>query len=188
MSDRIFNKEAYDRSDKPSKEVLQKIIETNTDFKLIGDLDEEHYKSHDVGFKKGNKTILFENEARINFETIANVYDTIHIPIRKKFTNCDYYLVWKVNFKKFILIKKETIQKYLDNLVVISCNEDMYDNQYNYVERFIDIPKEETQGYIVNDDFTIEKFEFNQKVEINLREKLKSIRNQINETKNETEL
>ena len=178
MSDRVFNKDAYDAYDAPSKEILKKIIEKNTNFKLDGNIDKEHYKSHDISFSNGKRKILFENETRINFETIANHYDTIHIPYRKLETKCDYYIVWKSDFKKFIVIKKNVFKKHLDKIVKVTCEEGFSEGEKIYTEKFIDIPKEETNGFIVNEDFTIEKLEYNKEVKIDIRKRLKELRNE----------
>lgn len=135
---RKFNKNAYDSFDSKNKIGILEIM-TKKGYTLVGDIDTEHYKKYDVKFVKGDKELSFENETRINFTTIRDVYSTIHIPIRKQNTQCDFYIVWKLEMDEFFLISKEVIKEFNTKTVDIICNPDK--EEYRYKEAFIDIPK-----------------------------------------------
>jgi hypothetical protein len=159
MGYRKFNKDAYDAFDMSSKLQLVKIIEKNSPYKLNDDLDIERYKDGDVEFIFNNKKVLFENEVRRNFDDIVSIYKTIHIPIRKKDTPANFYIVWKEDLCQFILIDRKTIQKYKNKPIRVKCNNEMnYDEEY--VEEFVDIPKSETQWYLVGKEFKLKKLEY----------------------------
>lgn len=136
---RPFNKDAYDAFDLKNKKALLEIMKKKG-YELVGDINEEHYKKYDVKFSNGEKEISFENETRVNFDTIKNYYPTIHIPIRKKNTQCDYYLVWKTSMDEMFLITKEVIKECCEKVVELTCNE--FNSKEQYVDSFIDIPKE----------------------------------------------
>jgi len=114
-------------------------------YKLVGDINDEHFKKYDVKFIKDNKEISFENETRINFTKIRDIFSTIHIPIRKQNTQADIYLVWKPELDEFFLIDKETIEKHKKEVVSLVCDE--YDEDKRYLDSFIDIPKSSAKLY-----------------------------------------
>jgi hypothetical protein len=136
---RPFNKKAYDAFDLKNKKELVSIM-TKKGYSLVGDINEEHYKKYDVKFIKNGKEISFENETRVNFTTIRDVYPTIHIPIRKKNTQADYYVVWKPELDEFLLIDNIIIDEFKKEIVTLVCNE--FDEDNCYEDSFIDIPKE----------------------------------------------
>jgi uncharacterized protein YlzI (FlbEa/FlbD family) len=159
MNKRPFNKEAYKKFDGTAKKVLVDLIENISGYKLYSDLNVELYKECDVKFKKGNKIILVENEVRECFDKIVKYYNTIHIPIRKKNTKADFYVVWKNDFTEFIVIDKKILNKYTNNTVTVTCNHEM--NQVgSYIEDFIDIPKKDTQRYIIK-NLKLKKLSYN---------------------------
>jgi hypothetical protein len=141
---RKFNKTAYDDYDLSNKLELKNLMEKKG-YNLIGDINEEHYKKYDLIFKhsSSNKILAFENETRANFDKIKSYYNTIHIPIRKKNTQADYYIVWNKEMTQFFLIPYPIINKYIDNVVNVKCVN-------TYLEDFIDIPKVECQLFTKN--------------------------------------
>ena len=160
MSRRQFNQKAYNVCDNPAKVRLVELIEKTSDYRLVGDLSVERYKAGDVLFKNGSKTVLFENEVRQNFDTIVQKYSTVHIPIRKQNTPVDFYLVWRKDFWQFILIDKKTLKKHKNNIIRdVECNNEMSE-EVSYTEDFIDIPKEETQWYIIGPNFKLTKLPY----------------------------
>lgn len=135
---RPFNQKAYNAFDlKNKKEILS--IMTKKGYTLVGDLDEEHYKKYDIKFEKDGEEISFENETRMNFTTIRDVYSTIHIPIRKQNTQADYYIVWKPELDEFFLISKDIINEHKKEVVTLICNE--FEEDKSYQDSFMDIPK-----------------------------------------------
>jgi hypothetical protein len=160
MGKRQFNKAAYNAYDKSAKLKLVELIENTSTFKLNCDLNIEMYKAGDVIFKKENKTILFENEVRENFDKIVQDYNTIHIPIRKQNTPADFYIVWRKDLLQFILINKKTLDNNRNNIIHdVICNNEM--NQDGpYAEDFVDIPKNETQWYVIGKDFKLIKLSY----------------------------
>lgn len=141
---RKFNKQAYDTYDHSNKLELKNIMEKKG-YSLMGDINEEHYKKYDLIFKhnNSNKILAFENETRINFDKIKSSYNTIHIPIRKKNTKADYYIVWNTKMTEFFLIPYSVINKHINNLVNVKCSN-------TYIEDFIDIPKAQCQLFYKN--------------------------------------
>jgi hypothetical protein len=141
---RKFNKNAYDTHDLPNKLELKNIMEKKG-YTLMGDINEEHYKKYDLIFKHNtsNKILAFENETRINFDKIKTNYNTIHIPIRKKNTKADYYIVWNTNMTELFLIPYKIINEHINNLVNVKCSN-------KYLEEFIDIPKSECKLFTKN--------------------------------------
>lgn len=137
---RPFNKAAYDMHDKKNKEELLKIM-IRRDYELVGDIKEENFKKYDLKFKhkQTGREISFENETRDVFDKIKTVFKTIHIPIRKKETQADFYIVWNVAMTEFFLIPKEVIIACKEEIVSIKCKEGHVN--YEYEEKFIDIPK-----------------------------------------------
>lgn len=158
---RSFNKYSYDLFDNESKIKLVELIEKTSHFKLNDDLDDERYKDGDVEFiNPNNNKILFELEVRRNFDDIINTYKTIHIPIRKQYCPADYYIVWKSDYNQFILISKGTIDKYRDNIITIKCKNEINREGESYIEEFLDIPKEETQWYVVGKNYKLIKLDY----------------------------
>jgi hypothetical protein len=156
---RQFNKEAYLKYDFPAKKRLVEVFEKNSNYRLDCDLDIEMYKAGDVWFKCLDKRILCENEVRADFDKIVNEFNTVHIPIRKQNTPAEFYIVWKRDLFQFILINKETLDKYRNAIVEVVCNHE--DNQDGaYVEDFIDIPKNETQWYVVGQNMKLIKLDY----------------------------
>ena len=149
---RPFNQEAYNQCDMPAKMMLKLIVEKNSDYRLVDDINEEHYKLCDLAFSNNKNVILYENEVRENFDLIVTKFDSVHIPIRKQTTKCNFYLVWKPDLSEFILIDRKTLDKYISNIV-----ETIYGNdsrvEYLYNDKFIDIPKNETKYYVINPDY-----------------------------------
>lgn len=141
---RKFNKDAYDNYDHSNKLELKNLMKKKG-YTLIGDINEEHYKKYDLVFKDNNtnKTLSFENETRINFDKIKSTYNTIHIPIRKKNTQADYYIVWNSSMTELFLIPYSVINNHIDNLITVKCSS-------KYIEDFIDIPKSQCQLFIKN--------------------------------------
>lgn len=139
---RPFNKKAYDAFDLKNKKELVSIM-SKKGYSLVGDINKEHYKKYDVMFTKNGKEISFENETRVNFVTIRDVFKTIHIPIRKQNSQADFYVVWKPELDEFFLIKKETITDFKKETVTLVCNE--FDEDNVYEDSFIDIPKEKAE-------------------------------------------
>jgi len=136
---RPFNQKAYDAFDLKNKEALVELMKEK-DYTLVGDINEEHYKKYDVKFSKGNDEISFENETRVNFNSIRDFFNTIHIPARKKNTEANYYVVWKPDMNEFFLIPNNVIKDCAKDLIEIVCNE--FDEDKKYLDSFIDIPKE----------------------------------------------
>ena len=149
----------YKEFDKPSKEWLMNIIHKNSDYRLFGDLDEELYKDGDLVFKKGNKRVIFELEVRHAFDDIVNKYNTIHIPIRKKNTPANFYVVLKPDFQQFILIKNEIIKKYADKITNVRCSKERFCDT-SYTEEFLDIKKSDTQWYVVSKNHKLIKLNY----------------------------
>lgn len=141
---RPFNLKAYNAFDLKNKQELVAIM-TKKGYTLVGELNKEHYKKFDVKFIKGDKEVSFENETRVNFVTIRDVYKTIHIPIRKKDSQADYYVVWKPELDEFFLIDKDVINANKEKLVTLVCNE--FEEENIYEDTFIDIPKDEAVLY-----------------------------------------
>lgn len=145
---RPFNKIAYNKFDLRCKKELVDMM-TNKGYNLVGDLNEEHYKMYDIKFEKDGDEISFENETRPNFIRIRDVFDTIHIPLRKKGTMADYYIVWKPEYDEFLLIERSVIQEFSKEIVSINCIEyaENEDNVEVYHDSFIDIPKNRAKLY-----------------------------------------
>jgi hypothetical protein len=137
---RPFNQAAYDAHDKRNKNELLKIMESKG-YELVGDIETEHFKKYDLKFrhKETNKEISFENETRDIFDKIKTVFKTIHIPIRKKNTQANFYVVWNPSMTEMFLIPSEIIEKCKEEIVDVKCKEGHVN--YEYEEKFIDIPK-----------------------------------------------
>lgn len=160
MSERPFNKQAYKELDHPAKIKLVELIENTSEYKLDCDLNVEMFKKGDVRFRKGDKTVLFENEVRDNFDKIVQEYGTVHIPIRKQNTPANFYVVWRNDFLQFILITKKTLDRHRNDIVHdVVCNHEK-NQEGSYVEDFVDIPKNETQWYVIGMNFKLIKLSY----------------------------
>jgi hypothetical protein len=137
---RPFNKAAYEAHDNRNKEELFKIMK-RLGYELVGDIKEENFKKYDLKFKKieTGAELSFENETRDVFDKIKNIFKTIHIPIRKKNTQADFYIVWNPKMTELFLIPKDVIEKCKEEIVDVKCKEGHVN--YEYEEKFIDIPK-----------------------------------------------
>jgi len=155
MSKRVFDKEAYEKYDRPAKDKLVEVLVKNSNYVLGCDLNTEMYKNGDVIMKNGNKRALFENEARFAFDKITSTFSTIHIPIRKRNTRADFYVVWNYDLTEMIIIKKAIIQKNKDNIERnVWCKNSSYSDG-GYYEDFILIPKEDTQWYEIDENLKL---------------------------------
>ncbi len=159
MSQRPFNKAAYEKYDSPAKKRLIEILEKNSEYVLDCDINTEMYKGGDVWFRKGKKRVLFENEVRADFDKIVNDFSTIHIPIRKQNTPANFYVVWRRDLCQFILIDEKTLKKYKNAIVEITCKHEENQNGA-YVEDFVDIPKNETQWYVIGENLKLIKLSY----------------------------
>lgn len=139
---RPFNKSSYDAHDMRNKNKLIEIM-SRKGYSIVGDVDQEHFKKYDLLFRHNvfSNEISFENETRPVFDKIKNVFNTIHIPIRKKNTQADYYVVWNPDMTEMALIDRDTIIKHRKAPVEVNCKESHVN--YEYTEEFIDIPKSE---------------------------------------------
>jgi hypothetical protein len=151
---RPFNLKAYNAFDLKNKQELVSIM-TKKGYTLVGELNKEHYKKFDLKFIKEDKEVSFENETRVNFVTIRDIYKTIHIPIRKKDTQADFYIVWKPELDEFFLISKDVINKNKEKMVTLVCNE--FEEDEVYEDTFIDIPKDEAVLYVKKNNVWKEK-------------------------------
>lgn len=151
---RKFNRSAYNAHDKRNKEKIVKIMESTNKYVLIGDINDELYKECDVKLKHidTGEIFRFENETRESFDQIVNEFDTIHIPIRKENTLADFYIVWKPSLTQFILIRRNVLLKYKTNQIDVSCHE-LSNATSDYVERFIDIPKNECEWFVIGQNY-----------------------------------
>ncbi len=148
---RPFNKAAYDAHDKRNKEELLKIM-VRRGYEIVGDIGAENFKKYDLKFKhkETGKEISFENETRDVFDKIKNIFKTIHIPIRKKDTQADFYVVWNTSMTEMFLIPKDIIEKCKEEIVDVKCKEGHVN--YEYEEKFIDIPKSLVDLYFKQED------------------------------------
>lgn len=156
---RSFNKTAYDKFDKSANIKLAEILQKNSNYKPLVDLGVELYKNGDAVFSNGENIVIFENETRENFDKIVQDYTTIHIPIRKKHTPADFYIVWRKCFSQFILIKRNVLLKYKTNIITVQCDHEM-NQDGSYIEDFIDIQKKETQWYVIAPNYVLQKVDY----------------------------
>ena len=147
MSKRQFNKLAYDEYDMNCKVATVNLM-SKKGYNLIGDINTEYYKKYDLAFKnlEGN-IIKIENEFRGGFENIKNKFSTVHIPIRKKNTECDFYFIWGNNYEELAIINKDILTKFKDNIINQICAKG---KEYEFEEEFIDIPKQYIKFYKIN--------------------------------------
>ncbi len=134
---RKFNKKVYDLFDKPCKIATVKIM-NKKGYYLIDDIDTEHFKKFDLQFINDyNKILKIENEYRGPFNKIKYIYNSVHIPVRKKNTECDFYFIWGNNYKDLAIIDRKTFIEFRDNIVTVTCAKG---KPYEFNEDFIDIP------------------------------------------------
>jgi len=139
---REFNLKLYNQCDMSAKKASIQLMKRRG-YELHGDLNQEHYKKYDLVFKnKDGNFLSVENEYRGNFNKIKDYFPTVHIPIRKKGSQCDYYFVWGNEYSELGIIKMEDIRKFSDKPVNVLCTQalELYDGDA-YKEDFIDIPK-----------------------------------------------
>jgi hypothetical protein len=148
---RKFNEVAYNNYDYKCKVAAINFMKKKG-FTLIGDIDTEHYKKFDLQFiNESGKIVKIENEFRGPFNDIKNKYYSVHIPYRKKETECDFYFIWGNEWNDLAVIKKDILKKYSDNVINQVCAKG---KPYEFVEKFIDIPKEKIYFLSVDKIFT----------------------------------
>ncbi len=150
---REFSMKLYQQCDMSSKKAAIGLMK-NRGYELIGDINEEHYKKYDLRFSGINGDIIsIENEYRGNFSKIRDIFSTVHIPIRKKGSQCDYYFVWGLDYTEVGIIKMSDIKKFSDKPVNVLCTQamELYDAQ-PYREDFIDVPKEFVKFFKINEN------------------------------------
>ena len=116
----------------------------NKGYEIVGDINKENYKLYDLKFKhkESGKELSFENEQRRVFDAIKNRFPTIHIPIRKKNNQSDYYIVWNPTCTEFAMIDTRVIRDLANSKVVnVACKESFDGAQKSYTEDFVDVPK-----------------------------------------------
>ena len=147
---RKFNQQAYDNYDNKCKVATINLFKRKG-FNLVGNINTEHYKKYDVKLiNELGQVLKIENEFRGPFDKIKNLYLTVHIPVRKKYTECDFYFIWGNDYKDLAVIKKETIKKYNNTIIKQVCANG---KPYEFTEDFIDIPKKEVQFYSIDNIF-----------------------------------
>lgn len=147
---RKFNQQAYDNHDNKCKVATINLFKRKG-FNLVGNINTEHYKKYDVKLiNELGQVLKIENEFRGPFDKIKNLYLTVHIPVRKKNTECDFYFIWGNDYKDLAVIKKETIKKYNNTIIKQVCANG---KPYEFTEDFIDIPKKEVQFYSIDNIF-----------------------------------
>lgn len=150
---REFDLKLYQKCDMSAKTAAISLMKRRG-YELHGDVNQEHYKKYDLVFKNKNGDILtVENEYRGNFTSIKNYYPTVHIPIRKKNSQCDYYFVWGLDYTELGIIKMSDIKKFSDKPVNVLCTQalELYDGDA-YREDFIDVPKDLVTFFKVNEN------------------------------------
>lgn len=148
--ERKFNKNAYLDCDLKCKNVLYDIM-INKGYVIVGDINNETFKKHDAEFYHPEKNIIlkFENEMRMNFYSIKNRLSSIHVPIRKKNTLANYYIVWNSDCNEFAifdtkLLKESPLEKN------VKCHQNK--NISEYKEDFIAISKKNVSYYKLIDN------------------------------------
>jgi hypothetical protein len=150
---REFNLKLYHQCDMSAKKAVIALMK-NKGYELDGDINKEHYKKYDLRFKNANGDVIsVENEYRGNFAKIRDFFPTVHIPIRKKGSQCDYYFVWGLNYTEMGLIKMSDIIKFSDKPVNVLCTQamELYDGDV-YREDFIDVPKSLVTFFKLNEN------------------------------------
>jgi hypothetical protein len=144
ITERKFNKRAYDATDNASKLEAIAFFEPYG-YTLASSLDTEYFKAFDVMLEKDGKEFKIECEQRYVFHKIRNSYPTIHIPIRKKHCNFDCYIVWNGDHTEMFMIKKSVIERYIqeNKMATVHCE----DENGQYEEAFIDVDKYDANYY-----------------------------------------
>lgn len=152
---RKFNQNAYNKYDHVTKEKIANIFKKKG-YEILGDINEEHYKEYDIKLVNNEgKTISFENEVRVNYETIMSRFTTFHIPIRKINTKADIYVIWNRNLNRISVLKNKQIKEYKNNIKEVDCQS----QEGDYCEEFIDIPKNIFKHYRVGDNYDLFKID-----------------------------
>jgi hypothetical protein len=156
---RPFNKQAYDACDSKAKLASISLMK-NLGYEPVGDITEEHYKKFDLVFQNASgHQLRIENEVRPKFYAIKLTYPTIHIPLRKVNSQCDYYFFWHQKFNAVGILSMEDIRKHKDNIVPVLCqNEVGHKETEPYFEDFIDVPKELAQFFELSENNKWKKF------------------------------
>lgn len=137
---RKFNQQAYDNYDNKCKVATTEYL-GKKGFYPISNIDTEYYKKYDLEMVNSQGMIIkIENEMRGEFKKIKENYNSFHIPVRKKNTECDFYFIWSPDYDEIGIIKKKVFIKYMENVKSIVCQKDKADER---IEDFIDIPKNE---------------------------------------------
>jgi len=145
MTERPFNKDAYNSCDNICKVKLNEML-SNKGYVSKYEINNETFERHDMVFIKDNKEIIFENEMRECFDRIKFNWNSVHIPIRKKNTKANYYIVWNTDCSEIILIN--TIFFHKSPIVSINCRS--RNGMPAYTESMIDISKENVDFYKKN--------------------------------------
>jgi hypothetical protein len=159
---RPFNKDVYNKYDLKCKETLVEIMKVKG-FELQGDITEENYKKYDLLFYNAslNKYLSFENEVRHNFDQIREEFSTIHIPIRKKNTQANYYVVWNPDLNQVIVIDRKIIQESINQVTEVLCRgENTESGKIAYHEEFINVPKEKCKYFFIGQGYKMIEGEF----------------------------
>ena len=141
---RKFNKAAYKATDKACKDATINVMKAQG-YDFHSDPNVETFKKYDLEFYNSNtgKSIKIENEMRENYNLLKAKYSSIHIPIRKKNTEADYYLVWKSSLDEFALIEK----KFLTSSPIVEVDCRARGQIPSYTERMIDVQKNDIIFY-----------------------------------------
>lgn len=146
---RPFIQEAYDEFDMNCKKALLEVM-SQRGFSIIGNIEEEHFKKYDLKFfsPARNQTLSFENEFRGDYAKIRDMFPTVHVPIRKKGSQCDYYVVWGENYHEMALIKMDDVKRFAKHPVKVTCKKAAVNyGSPVYDEEFIDVPKKFVQFF-----------------------------------------
>lgn len=150
---RKFNQKLYDQCDMTAKLASIQLMKSKG-YELADDINKEHYKKFDLIFINTDGNIIkVENEYRGNYSKIKNIFKTVHIPIRKRESQCDYYFVWGNDYQEVGIIKMEDISKFKNTPVKVLCTQAMekYDADA-YEEYFIDVPKSYVNFFKINNN------------------------------------
>lgn len=145
MGKRPFNKDAYNATDSKCKIAAVEMMK-GKGFEPIVDINIENYQKWDLKFynQQQDKTLIIENEMRENFDVIKKKFSTVHIPIRKRLSPADYYIVWHSNLQEFILIENKLLTS--SPIVSVKCKE-WGRPEESYTEDMVDVPKKSVSFY-----------------------------------------
>lgn len=137
---RKFNQNAYDKFDNKCKVAAIDYLQKKG-FYPISDLETEYYKKYDLEMVNAQgMTIKIENEFRGKFHEIKETFKSFHIPIRKKYTEADFYFIWGPEYDEIGIITKKVFIKYRDDVKSLVCQKD---KPHEWIEDFIDVPVNE---------------------------------------------